>query len=82
MKELHINTFAPRKPHATQKLVLDALDKGQRFVMIRAGRKWGKTSLMVSWLFEKAFETGLVCTYIAPSRSRQRILFGQTIFKG
>ncbi len=72
MKELHINTFAPRKPHATQKLVLDALDKGQRFVMIRAGRKWGKTSLMVSWLFEKAFETGLVCTYIAPSRKQAK----------
>lgn len=72
MKEIHINTFAPRKPHAAQKQVLDVLDKGQRFVMIRAGRKWAKTSLMISWLFEKALETGLVCTYIAPSRKQAK----------
>ena len=72
MKEIRLNTFAPGKPHAAQKQVLDALDAGQRFVMIRAGRKWRKTSLMISWLFEKAIETGLVCTYIAPSRKQAK----------
>lgn len=72
MKEFKVNTFAPGKPHSAQKQVLECLDKGQRYVMIRAGRKWGKTSLMISWLFEKALETGLVCTYIAPSRKQAK----------
>lgn len=36
--------------------------------MLRAGRKWRKTSLIISWLFEKALQTGLVCPYIAPNR--------------
>lgn len=63
-----LNVFAPTRPHTTQKIVLDALDNGQRFVQLRAGRKWRKTSLIISWLFEKAFKTGLVCPYVAPSR--------------
>ena len=68
MKQIKINVFAPSTPHSGQKEVLKALDKGERFVLIRAGRKWFKTSLMVSWLFEKALETGLVCPYVAPNR--------------
>jgi hypothetical protein len=58
-----INTFAPSWPHTKQLEVLKELDSGTRFVMIRAGRKWRKTSLMISWLFEKAIETGLSQEY-------------------
>lgn len=72
MKEYHINTFAPGKPHANQQIVLDTIDSGQRFIMLRAGRKWRKTSLIVSWLFEQALKTGLTCPYIAPSRKQAK----------
>jgi hypothetical protein len=65
---MDINTFYPSKPHATQKKVLDALDNGQRFVVLRAGRKWRKTSLIISWLFEQAIKTDLTCPYVAPSK--------------
>ena len=68
MEELRVNVFAPTKPHAKQAEVLSALDSGTRFVLLRAGRKFRKTSLFVSWLFEKAFETGLTCPYVAPNR--------------
>lgn len=37
-------------------------------MLLRAGRKWRKTSLMISWLFEMALKTGLSCPYIAPDR--------------
>lgn len=67
MSEVRVNIFAPTRPHDKQKEVLKALDT-ERFVLLRAGRKFRKTSLCVSWLFEKAFETGLVCPYIAPNR--------------
>jgi len=66
--EIHINVFYPTAPHKGQQEVLDALDKGERFILLRAGRKWRKTSLIISWLFENAFKTGLVCPYIAPNR--------------
>ncbi len=62
------NTFAPTHPHANQLEILKVLDEGERFVLLRAGRKWRKTSLMISWLFEQAMKTGLVCPYVAPSR--------------
>lgn len=65
---IEVNIFAPTHPHAKQQLVLDALDSGSRFVLLRAGRKFRKTSLMISWLFEKAMETGLSCPYVAPNR--------------
>lgn len=68
MVELEFNTFYPSKPHAGQKEVLQALDNGVRFVQLRAGRKWRKTSLIVSWLFEMAIKTGLTCPYVAPNR--------------
>lgn len=67
-KEIKVNVFHPTRPHAKQAEVLSALDKGERFVLLRAGRKFRKTSLIVSWLIEKALETGLVCPYIAPNR--------------
>jgi hypothetical protein len=68
MKQIKINVFAPTEPHEKQKEVLKALDEGERFVLLRAGRKFRKTSLMISWLFEKALETGLNCPYVAPSK--------------
>lgn len=68
MQDIRVNTFYPTKPHAKQKEVLNALDSGSRFILLRAGRKFRKTSLMISWLFEKALETGLVCPYIAPNK--------------
>jgi hypothetical protein len=66
--EIRINVFAPTAPHKGQQAILDALDMGERFVLLRAGRKFRKTSLIISWLFEKAFETGLTCPYVAPNR--------------
>ncbi len=66
MKDL--NVFAPTKPHLGQKEILKELDSGTRFVMLRAGRKWRKTSLLISWLFEKALKTNLTCPYVCPNR--------------
>ena len=68
MEDIKVNTFYPTKPHIKQKEVLSALDGGFRFILLRAGRKFRKTSLMISWLIEKALETGLTCPYIAPSK--------------
>jgi hypothetical protein len=65
---VRFNSFAPTHPHSKQNEVLNSLDTGDRFVMLRAGRKWRKTSLMISWLFEKALQTQLTCAFIAPSR--------------
>lgn len=67
MNEYHFRAFYPTEPHAKQQEVLDAL-KMHRFVLLRAGRKFRKTSLMISWLFKKALLTGLVCPYVAPSK--------------
>src|ERR1700722_1638185 len=72
MQTLNFNSFAPTNPHPKQQEVLNALDNGQRFIMLRAGRKWRKTSLMTSWLFEKAFETGLTCPFIAPNKTQAK----------
>lgn len=68
MEKLIVNTFYPSSPHAGQQQVLDELDRGTRFIQLRAGRKWRKTSLIISWLFERAGATGLVCPYVAPNR--------------
>lgn len=69
-----VNLFYPSYPHPKQKEVLRELDKGTRFVQLRAGRKWRKTSLLISWLFEKAARTGLVCPYVAPSRVQAKLI--------
>lgn len=69
---IRFNSFAPSNPHSKQQEVLDALDNNERFVMLRAGRKWRKTSLMISWLFEKAFETGLTSAFTAPNRTQAK----------
>lgn len=67
-EERSVNTFAPTKPHEGQKQVLEYLDSGGRFVLLRAGRKWRKTSLDISWLFEGALSSPLTHPYIAPNR--------------
>lgn len=66
--KVKVNSFYPTKPHPKQLEILDYLDNGGRFVGIRAGRKFRKTSFIISWLFERAMETGLTCPYIAPNR--------------
>ena len=63
-----VNVFYPTQPHAKQAEVLAAIDHGQRFILLRAGRKFRKTSLIVSRLIEGALETGLTYPYIAPSK--------------
>jgi hypothetical protein len=68
MSEVSLNVFAPTHPHAAQQKVLTSLDKGSRFILLRAGRKWRKTSLGISILFEGALETGLVYPYVAPNK--------------
>lgn len=65
---MNVNTFYPTHPHLTQKEVLNSLDSGTRFVQLRAGRKWRKTSLIISWLFEMAWKTHLTCPFVAPNR--------------
>lgn len=87
--KVKVNCFYPSAPHAKQKEVLAVLDSGVRFVHLRAGRKFRKTSLMISWLFERALETGLTCPYVAPNRTQakniawddhvQRVLNGFTL---
>lgn len=68
MAQVELNTFAPTFPHSAQQIVLDAKDGGERFILLRAGRKWRKTSLIISMLFEGALETGLVYPYVAPNK--------------
>lgn len=67
-----INLFYPSKPHPGQRMILDELDNGTRFIQLRAGRKWRKTSLLISWLFGQAAKTGLTCPYIAPFRNQAK----------
>lgn len=68
---MNINVFAPTKPHATQKIVLE--DKS-RFKLIRCGRKWRKTSLFVSWQMENALlcKKGLTYPIILPFQEQAR----------
>lgn len=65
MKQVQINSFYPSRPHAKQS---EVLDDPARFKILRAGRKFRKTSLGISWLIEGALETGLTYPYIAPSK--------------
>lgn len=67
-----LNVFAPSHPHAKQLEVLEAMDQGNRFVLLRAGRKFRKTSLIISKLIEGALETGLVYPYIAPNKMQAK----------
>lgn len=70
MAKVTVNLFHPSSPHPKQWEILDTLHAGQRFVGIRAGRKFRKTSFIVSWLFAIALQTGLTCPYIAPNRTQ------------
>lgn len=60
-----VNVWAPTFPHTKQ---LEVLTDPARFKLLRAGRKFRKTSLGISWLAEVALSTGLTCPYIAPNR--------------
>jgi len=66
--DLEVNVFYPTQPHPGQEEILDAIDNGVRFIQLRAGRKWRKTSLLISILFEQAILTGLTCPYVCPNR--------------
>lgn len=67
---IKINTFAPTKPHAKQ---LEVLSSPERFKLLRAGRKFRKTSLGISWLFEQALlNPSLNYPYIAPNRTQAK----------
>jgi len=58
--------FAPTSPHQKQR---EVLDDPSRFKILRAGRKFRKTSLGISWLFENAIlSPQTVHPYIAPNR--------------
>lgn len=65
MSDVSVNLWAPTRPHARQ---LEVLDDPSRFKLLRAGRKFRKTSLGISWLAEMAITTGLTCPYVAPNR--------------
>lgn len=69
--EIKVNVFAPTKPHATQKVVLD---DPARFKLIRCGRKWRKTSLFTSWQMENALlcQKGLTYPLILPFQEQAR----------
>lgn len=66
-----INVFAPTRPHSKQ---LEVLEDGSRFKLIRAGRKWRKTSLGVAWLNEMALKCTHKLTYpfILPYQTQAR----------
>lgn len=77
-KRVDVNVFYPTHPHEKQQ---EVLDDPSRFKIVRAGRKWRKSSLGVSWLFEKALknECGVKgCTsthsyfYVAPTRKQAK----------
>lgn len=69
MKE--INVFAPTKAHTNQKVVFT---DPSRFKLLRAGRKWRKTSLGISWLVWKALQDteGLTYPFILPYQTQAR----------
>lgn len=74
MSEAELNIFYPTFPHLGQQEILDAIDNGTRFIQLRAGRKWRKTSLLISILFEQALLTGLTCPYVAPNRTQAKTI--------
>lgn len=66
-----INIFAPSNPHKGQ---LEVLEDSSRFKLLRAGRKWRKTSLGVSWLNELAAlcDRKLTYPFILPFQTQAR----------
>lgn len=68
---VEINIFYPSKAHAKQ---LEVLNDPARFKLLRAGRKWRKTSLGVSWLLEQALlcTQGLTYPFILPYQNQAR----------
>lgn len=66
-----VNVFAPSNPHKGQ---LEVMNDQSRFKLLRAGRKWRKTSLGVSWLNELAALCTRKLTYpfILPFQTQAR----------
>lgn len=66
-----INVFAPTRAHINQQIVLN---DPSRFKLLRAGRKWRKTSLGISWLVERALldTEGLTYPFILPYQTQAR----------
>lgn len=61
MAEINI-TLALRQPHA------EVFSCKKRFVVLVAGRRWGKTVLALWWLIVNAFSnTDRICYYVAPT---------------
>ena len=60
-----INLYYPTKAHKAQ---IEVKDDPARFKILVAGRKWRKTSLIVSELFKGAMTTSLEYPYIGPSK--------------
>jgi hypothetical protein len=65
IEKKEINLYYPTKAHRTQTVVKD---DPARFKILVAGRKWRKTSLIVSELFKGAMTTPLEYPYIGPSK--------------
>ena len=66
-----VNLFAPTNPHLGQ---LQVLNDPSRFKVLRAGRKWRKTSLGVSYLNELAAlcDKKLTYPFILPFQTQAR----------
>jgi hypothetical protein len=66
-----VNCFAPSRPHPNQ---LRVLEDPSRFKLLRAGRKWRKSSLGYSWLAEQALmdTLGRTYAYILPFQDQAR----------
>lgn len=71
MATVKINYFAPTRSHANQRVVMD---DPARFKLLRCGRKWRKTSLMVSVLMKKAAlcKKGLTYPLVLPYQEQAR----------
>lgn len=71
MSDVKVNIFAPTKPHEKQS---EVLNDSSRFKILRAGRKWRKTSLLVSWQMENAIlcQKGLTYPLILPFQEQAR----------
>lgn len=91
MKRVDINVFYPGAAHEKQKLVKD---DPARFKLVRCGRKFGKTKMLIGWLMERAIknqcayhgdkcpnkETGLKFPYVAPFRKQAKdIVWGDHV---
>ena len=67
MSEINL-TLSLRRPHA------EVFSCDKRFIVLVAGRRWGKTMLALWWLVAHAFSNpGRICYYVAPTYSQAKI---------